>query len=109
MQRGPRVHGNVGDRIRVPTQVRRFGEALIQHAIESLDLSVIAIAGVFVAAGCKPTEMNILTAHGTKACQLDHQPFEFFVALRGAGRRQESARLFRQVDQDSARFEQRDP
>ncbi|KGC52746.1 hypothetical protein DO65_4937 [Burkholderia pseudomallei] len=105
----PRERRDVGDRIGVVHDPPAMREAAVKHAEQALRLADVALARAFVLvlAARELVEEAELAEHRPDAAHLEHQPLDRLVAARGIGR-DEPARLLGEIQQDRARFEQRE-
>ena len=106
MRHEPRVGRDIRDR-EIASQVFRFAEALVDHAVDALGLVGVAVDRVLEFLGRIPAEMMRLAEHRADTRHLEHQPLDD-VVLSARVRRHQLAGLLGQVHQDRARLENRD-
>ena len=106
VQPAPREDRHVRDRIRA-RHVLRLAETPVEHLVETARLVGVAVVGVVDLLGCVGAEVMRLAQHRAEARHLPHQPLhDLEPGARLLG--QEPSGLLRQVEQDRARFEDRD-
>ena len=106
VQPAPRKDRHVGDRIRA-RHVFRFAQPPVEHPIEAARLVGVAVVGVVDLLRRVGAKMVRLAQHRAEARHLPHQPLhDLEPGARLVGH--EPPRLLRQIEQDRARFEDRD-
>ena len=103
----PGEDGDVGDAVVGAAEVLAVGQALVHHAVEPAGLVGVAVDGVGDLLGRIDAKVVRLTEHRADAAHLEHQPLQHLV-LATRRRRQKAPALAGQVEQDRARFEERD-
>eukprot|EP01022_Parablepharisma_sp_SALTPOND_P027435 TRINITY_DN665_c0_g3_i1.p1 TRINITY_DN665_c0_g3~~TRINITY_DN665_c0_g3_i1.p1 ORF type:complete len:1952 (-),score=631.07 TRINITY_DN665_c0_g3_i1:246-6101(-) len=104
----PREGGDIGDGVGVAGQPCVLGQALVHHGQQTARFIDVAVtrALVFVFLAGEAVEEAQLAKHRTDAAHLEHHPLDHLVTLGGI-LGDELAGLLGQVQQDRARFEQR--
>ncbi len=103
----PRVAGDVGDRVFAFRQEFARRKALVEDPVEARRLGRITLDRIGQGLRRKAAKMLRLAQHRPDPADLEHQPLERLRPL-GAGRRTEKPGLFREINQDRARFEHRE-
>ncbi len=102
----PGIDRHVRDRI-VAGDEGAIGDALVEHAVEPVDLVAVAVHGVGNLLHRVIAEVIVLTGHGTEIAHLPEQPLDG-VDARARIARQELPRLLGEIEQHGAGFEHRD-
>jgi len=103
----PGEHRDVGDRVGGAAEVAALRQAPVHHAVQALRLVAVALDRVGDLLGRIDAEVVRLAEHRTDTAHLEHQPLQHLV-LAARVRRQQATGLAGEVEQDRARFEQRD-